>query len=239
MSDLGQVLELMHTSSERWASLRLHGHEWRHLKTFSRAWEHDASELRETGSVSVQSVRLEKLGGGKPPEESRENWRVWLAKPDKKRTQFLVGDQVVTAVFIGERWWSWSPLGFRTNIGALNSSHGFGPAEGLVDPARHIASLHMRVDGRAILLARPAFRVTAVPRIYEPHGFDPTFHMLGTGADVYKLVVDAAVGILLRCQAEFHGDPFRVIEVDQIGVDEQFEQATFDPELPRDTVIDP
>lgn len=197
------------------------------------------SELRKSGSLSVQSVRLEKLGGGKPPEESREEWRVWLAKPDKKRTQFLVGDQVVTAVFIGDRWWSWSPLGFRMNDGALNRGHGFSPAEGLVDPARHIASLHMRVDGRTSLLARPAFRVTAVPRIVEPHGFDPTFHMLGTGADLYKLVVDAEVGILLRCQAEFHGDAFRVIEVDDIGVNEQFGEGMFDSVLLRNGVTDP
>jgi hypothetical protein len=52
--------------------------------------------------------------------------------------------------------------------------------------------------------------------------------MLGTGADLYKLVVDAEVGVLLRVQAEFQGDAFRVIEVDDISVNERFGDATFD-----------
>jgi hypothetical protein len=182
------------------------------------------------------SFRFDKPG--EPQEESREDWRVWLAKPDKRRTQFLVGDQVVTAVFIGDDWWSRSPDVFRTNDGALNISHGFGPAEGIVDPASSLASLHLRVEGRTSLLSRPAFLVTALPHVVDPHGFDPTFHLLGTGADVYKLIVDAEVGILLRCQAEFHGEPFRVIEVDEIGVNEFLARETFDPDLLRGGVIE-
>src|SRR5712664_2757799 len=236
MSDLGEVLELMHTSSERWSSLRLRGHEWRHLETFSRAWEHDVTELRKHASVTVMSARFEKPG--EPQEESREDWRVWLARPDKMRTQFQVGDQVVTAVFLGDHWWSWSPSGFRTNDGALSFSHGFGPGEGLVHPARHITSLQMRVAGRTTFLSRPAFDVAAVPHTSEPHGFERTFLMLGTGADLYKLVVDSEVGILLRSQAEFHGEPFRVIEVDDIGVNELLAPETFDPDLLRDGVVE-
>ena len=57
--------------------------------------------------------------------------------------------------------------------------------------------------------------------------------MLGTGADLYQLVIDAELGILLRSEADFRGDAFRVIEVDAIGVDEQFSEATFDGERLR------
>jgi hypothetical protein len=57
--------------------------------------------------------------------------------------------------------------------------------------------------------------------------------MLGTGADLYKLVVDAEVGVLLRVQAEFQGDAFRAIEVDDIGVNEGFGNTTFDSNLLR------
>jgi hypothetical protein len=217
VSDLAEALEVMHTSSQRWNSLRLEGHEWRHYETFHRAWEHHFDQLSKTGSVSAQSIRFEKSGEGKPADEGREDWRVWLAKPDKKRTQFQVGDQMVTAVFIGDRWWSWSPSGFMTNDGALNNSHGFGPAEGLVDPAQHIGVLQIRFDDRASFLFRPVFLATAVPRNVEPHGFSPSFHMLGTGADAYELVIDAETGILLCSRAEYEGDVFRVIEVDQIA----------------------
>src|SRR5438552_17228482 len=44
----GRGSRLMHTSSDRWSSLRLRGHEWRHLETFSRAWEHAFGELRKS-----------------------------------------------------------------------------------------------------------------------------------------------------------------------------------------------
>jgi hypothetical protein len=54
--------------------------------------------------------------------------------------------------------------------------------------------------------------------------------MFGTGADVYKLVVDAEVGVLLRVQAELRGTAFRVIEVDDIGVNERLGDSTFDPD---------
>jgi hypothetical protein len=233
MGDLAQVLEVMHTSSQRWNSIRLNGHEWRHYKTFGRAWEHRFDELRKRGSAGIHSIAFGKSDGGNPPEEGREEWQVWLEKPDKKRTQFQVGDHVVAAVFIGKRWWSWSRSGFKTNEGELNSSHGFGPAEGLVDPATHLSFLQISFDHSSTFLSRPAFLITAVPPITEPQGFSPTFHMLGTGADLYKLIVDAETGTLLRSQAEFEGHAFRVIQVDEIAVNKRFDVGVFDPDLLR------
>jgi hypothetical protein len=164
-----------------------------------------------------------------PPDENREDWRAWLAKPDERRAEFQVGDEVVTAVFHGSSWWSWSPSrGFITNDGAPNHSHGFGPGEALIDPATHLASIQLKMNERTTFLTRPAYVVTALPRELSQPGFNTTFHMLGTGADLYKLVVDAEVGVLLRVQAEFQGDAFRVIEVDDISVNERFGDATFD-----------
>jgi hypothetical protein len=75
---------------------------------------------------------------------------------------------------------------------------------------------------------RQAFHVTALPRTDDEHGFNRTLHILGTGADLYKLVVDAEVGLLLRVQADFRGHAFRVIEVDDISVNGRFGDATFD-----------
>jgi hypothetical protein len=209
VSALAEVLEVMQTSSQRWHSLRLKGHEWRHHQTFGRAWEHHFDELRKRGTASAQSVAFKKSDDGQPEEEGREEWAVWLERPDKRRTHFQVGDQMVAAVFVGQRWWSWSPpWGFVTNEGALNHNQGFGPAEGLVQPAGHIGVLQISVDERSTFLSRPALLVTAVPRTMEPNAFIPTFHMLGAGADLYKLTIDAEIGILLRSQAEFEGMPF-------------------------------
>lgn len=216
------------------------GFEWRHLKTFAEAWEHHVHELRRSRSVRVSSaVRLDRLDGGKSPEHSNERWRIWLAKPDKRRAQFQVGDEVVTAVFAGDWWWSWSKSrGFLTNSGSPNHSHGIGPAEGLVDPARHIPSFDFRFDGQGTFAGRPTLLLTAAPHIDEHDCFGLSFHLLGTGADEYGLIVDAEVGVLLRCEARYHGDPFRVIEVEQIGVDEAFSETVFNPEPLRTGVTD-
>ena len=75
--------------------------------------------------------------------------------------------------------------------------------------------------------------VNAVPRTRERDGFDRTLDMLGTGADEYELIVDAVAGVLLRCQANFRGAAFRVIEADQFGVDDYLDGRIFDPELLR------
>jgi hypothetical protein len=211
----------------------MEGFEWRNVKAFARAWEHHFSELRKGQSMqTLSAVRF--IDRPESAEETREQWRVWLAKPNKRKAQFQVGDELVTAVFVGNWWWGWSPsAGFRTNDGASNVSHGFGPAEALVDPARHLTSLDLRVDDRITFLSRPAFRVTAVPRVEELPGFDRTLQMLGTGADEYELVVDGEVGVLLRSEARYEGDAFRVIETAQIGIDESLGDRVFDPEVLR------
>lgn len=240
MSDLEEALKLMRTSTERWATLRMSGFEWRHAKRFGLAWEHHVNELRKSHSVTRMSAfGIGRLEGHEPPDESLERGRVWLAKPDKRRVQFQVGDEVVAAVFLGGWWWSWSPSrGFITNDGAPNHGHGFGPAEGLIDLSRQIASLDLQVDGRVTFLSRPALRVTVVPRHHEPDGFDRTLHTLGTGADEYRLVVDGEVGVLLRCEARYCGYAFRVVEADDFVVDEVLSEATFEPELLRAGLTD-
>jgi hypothetical protein len=241
MTDLADVLELMHTSSERWDSLRLVGHEWRHHETLHRAFERHIAELGGQTSRVIAFRRLEAAeegAGYKEPEEGREEWRVWLTKPDKTRTQFQVGIETVTAIFIGDRWWSRSPSRYVTNEGDPKVGHGRGPQEALIDTAPHVGSLRLQVDKLASFLSRPAYFVTAMLKDGEPHGFNPTLHMLGIGAELYRLVVDAKLGILLRTQAELEGVPFRIVEVDELAVDEQLDETLFDPFLLRSGPID-
>jgi hypothetical protein len=232
MKDLERVLELMRGSSQRWQTLRLLGHEWRHLAIFRRAWEHYFDES-PTSTPSTRSIGFTKPVSGLRALETTEKWRIWLSKPDKLRTDFQVGDDIVSAVMIGDHWWSWSPHGLRTNNGDPSSSHGVGPAEGLLEPSRHLASLELQSTGHATFRSRSAFVVTARPRREHELESDLTLHLFGTGADLYKLVVDSEVGILLRSEADFQGQPFRVIEVDEIGVNEPADDATFDPDQLR------
>jgi len=238
MSELGEAMEVMHTSAQRWNRLRVEGHEWRNHDVFRRAWEHHFAELRRNGA-SVHSAVGFKTGSDEDVQsESRYSWRFWVAKPDKRRAEFRVGDETVAVVSVGAHWWSWSPRGFQTNGGALNSTHGFGPGEALLASADYLAPLDLSVDGRTTFLSRSAFLVTALPHIRPSDPHDMTLHMLGTGADRYKLIVDAEVGVLLRSGAEFRGETFRVVEADEIGINEEFSANTFDGERLRTGALD-
>ncbi|HZK72432.1 MAG TPA: hypothetical protein VFD88_00315 [Clostridia bacterium] len=224
MRDLGDVLELLHTSPERWNTLRLAGREWRHVARFNQAYEQSMAAVQRNSRVgSVMSFAPEFATGEarEPPEATVEHWRLWHAKPDKIRTQFLVGSETVTAVFAGSQWWSWSrSMGYLTNTGGLNASHGLGPAEVLVETPSLLGSLKLQTVSRTTFLSRSAYLVGAIPANLDEHAPPFVLHALGTGADRYELVVDAEVGVVWRSQAELGGEAFLVLEVDELGINE-------------------
>jgi hypothetical protein len=227
--DLGDVLELLHTSPDRWQTLRLAGREWRHLARFHHAWDRWWAP-RQRGSVSVISFARAVIPGEstEPPETSVEQWRVWHAKPDKIRTEFPVGTETVTAVFAGSQWWSWSrSMGHLTNSGGLHASHGLGPAEVLVETPSLLGSLKLQSVSRTMFLSRSAYLVGAVPAKLDEHAPPFVLHSLGAGADRYELIVDAEVGVVWRSQAELDGEAFRVLEVDELGINEPLDDGLF------------
>ena len=231
MRDLGDVLELLHTSPDRWNTLRLAGREWRHLARFNRAWEKSiAAAQRNSRVVSVMSFAPALIPGEQlaPPEATVEQWRLWHAKPDKIRTEFPVGTETVTAVFEGSQWWSWSrSMGHLTNSAGLQASHGLGPAQVLVETPTLLGSLKLQTVSRVTFLSRSAYVVRATPAILDEHAPPFVLHALGAGADRYELVVDAEIGVVWRSQAELGGEAFRVLEVDEFGINELLDDDLF------------
>jgi hypothetical protein len=229
--DLGDVLELLHTSPERWDTLQLAGREWRHLARFNQAWEKSVAAMqRNSRVVSVMSFAPAVVPGEPrdPPETTAEPWRLWHAKPDKIRTQFLVGTETVTAVFVDTQWWSWSrSRGFLTNTVGLHAGHGLGPAEVLVETPSLLGSLKLQTVSRTTFLSRSAYLVGAIPAKLDEHAPPFVLHALGIGADRYELVVDAEVGVVWRSQAELGGEAFRVLEVDELGINEPLDEDLF------------
>jgi len=229
--DLGDVLELLHTSPDRWDTLLLAGREWRHLARFNQAWEQSVAAMQRNSRVNSMRSFAPALVPGEPrelPETTVEQWRLWHAKPDKIRAQFLVGTATVTAVLVGRQWWSWTPgQGLRTNGGDPSSSHGRGPGEVLVEGPNLLSSLRFHSVSRTTFLSRSAYLVGATPATRDEHVPPFVLHALGAGADRYELVVDAEVGVVWRSQAELGGDAFRVLEVDEVGIDEPLEKNLF------------
>jgi hypothetical protein len=54
-------------------------------------------------------------------------------------------------------------------------------------------------------------------------------HGLGSGADEYRLLVDAERGVFLRAEALLGGAPFRVLEMRDLAFDEDLPEHTFSP----------
>jgi hypothetical protein len=215
VSDLGTVLELLHTADTRWDTLRVAGREWRRPDALLRAVVRDRPELAGQLDLSVYP-------------DVEERWRLWMAQPEKVRAEFLVGEEMVTAVIDGNTWWSWSPAqDVRTNAGRDGSSHGTGPGEALVRPAAILPALELRVMTTIAVLGRQAFAVRALPSAAKDELMHSRLHGLGTGADEYELLVDAERGVLLRAEARMDGEPFRILEVQEVAFDEPFAPETF------------
>lgn len=234
MRDLGDVLELLHTSPDRWNTLRLAGREWRHQARFNDAWERSVAAIQRNSRVSASRFSAAALipeEPSEPPETSVERWRLWYANPGKFRTQFEVGTATVTAVWVGQQWWSWMPgAGVKTNAGDSSHSHGLGPGAVLVEAPILRGSLKLQAVSRATFLSRSAYLVGAAPAQLDVHLPPFVLHALGAGADRYEMVVDAEVGLVWRSQAEFEGEAFRILEVEEVGINEALDDRLFDPE---------
>jgi outer membrane lipoprotein-sorting protein len=174
------------------------------------------------------------------PEEVREPWRLWLARPDKVRTEFSVEDDTVTAVIVGDTWWSWSPSReVTTNQGDPHHSHGKGPGNELIDPSSILPAVEIVLAGSAIFIGRPVLEVLATPTPIDDNDEEsPDWRYatvyLGGGADEYALMVDSERGVLLRSEARIGDKPFRIIEMETVAFDEELGEDVFDPPTDRD-----
>jgi hypothetical protein len=227
-------VELMAAGARTWRTLRLAGYEWRHEETLMRAWERESARARRRSSLT----QLVATKAGESEAETREPWRLWIARPDRKRAEFRVGDGTVAVIFAGDRWWSRSPLGFHDNDGDPSARHGIGPAEALLDVNPHVADLRVISGSATEYLGRPASLISAEPKLSDEAGPSLALHLLGAGADDYELLVDDESGVLLRTEARLEGTPFRVIAVEEIAVDMPIAPETFDADRLRAGLMD-
>jgi hypothetical protein len=237
VSELASLLELMHTSARGWQTIQAAGSEWRHRDRLRQAVERS---LPGDGSAVTLLTTHAADEPDPEPEEVREPWRLWLAPPDRVRAEFRVEEDMVTAVIVGDTWWSWSPLReVTTNQGDPHHSHGTGPGHALIDPAAILPAVELGVTDRGTFIGRTALTVVATPSPRDENdeeSFDwrTAAHNLGDGADEYMLLVDAERGILLRSEARIEGSPFRIIEMESAAFDEDLGEDTFTPPPARD-----
>jgi hypothetical protein len=231
VSELGDLLELLHTSDQRWRTVRMAGREWRHEARLLEAFHREAARRR--GTVAMMWGH----GTGAPkPIDREDRWALWVAPEGRVRAEFSVGEEEIVAVLRGNQWWHWSPsTGGQTNAAdpSDGGSHGTGPGAALLETAAILPALTFEITGKAKTARRSALAVRATPVQSERDlPVLSGLHGIGSGADEYRLLLDAERGVLLRAEALLGGEPFRLLELNEVGFDEELPAETFTLDLP-------
>lgn len=231
MSELSGLLELLHNGETPFMTLCGRFRIWRHLERYDAAFRADA--LRRGGTMGGIAPDYSSL-----PEQLETVLCLWRATPDRARVEYRSGSRDgAYGVRVGERWWSWDARhGERNNDQdqSLGSETGKELAV-LLDPPQLLSVFRFAPIFRATRAGRPVIVVGAQPRP-EPshvHGrYARVRHGLGTGADSYRLEVDAERGIILASHAFFDGQPFQVIETLNMTLDGKLDEGLFKFEPP-------
>lgn len=235
LSELGDLLELMHTSRDRWNAAAAKGFEWRVPALLTEAFMRAIPKGAVTFSGSGNTGEL--------PEEQEETWSLWVRQPSDYRAKFDVGDDRVEVVIKEHWWWDWSPRwGARTNEGQENHGHGLGPGEVLFRPADVLGALRLESPLAEVEVAgRQSLLVKAVPILVDertPYDDEESYihsglHGVGSGADEFQFHIDVESGVILRSEAILAGHPFRILYMTELTIDPDFGEGTFRIEPPN------
>jgi hypothetical protein len=219
MTDLGDLLVLLHGAGGRVSTLRAVVRTWQHIAVSREAMARRAGH----GDVAYGPA-------GEPQRESVEQLaRVWLALPGRVREERDDPDGGWFGVRRGRLWWQYDAQnGATSNEDQPEVGSGIGEEFGwLLEPAPLIGLLDFGEIGPGSRAGRRTLCVRAVPRVLGAGIDGPLWRLGAMGADELRLDVDAERGLLLRVESRFEQQPFAISEVLEIGFDEQFSDDTF------------
>ena len=197
--------------------MRLSGREWIHVARSALAFE-DWRRRTEGGNYVGTAPRAD------VPEVLENSLRYWA-----EGACFRHERDSMTIVSDGERTWTWTP-----EAGAVVASRAVSSELELLDPLALVLAFELEPSGAAEVAGRRVLVVRARPRDDSSR-----MHSLGLGADELELVVHAERGVLLRTEAIYAGEPFRVLEVEEIAYDEELPPDTFVFEPPPGETVRP
>lgn len=159
MTELGDLLELLHGAGGRWRTAAVAVHRWCDSEQVAVAWRRAAE--REHGRSGTVSAR------GSGPCVWEMETRMWIDRPGHRSRQETSGPHGDTlTVCVGRTWWSYHP-----HIGATSNEHepevgggGPGDVEWLLDPAPLIPAFDFAVMGSTEVAGRPALHAQARSR---------------------------------------------------------------------------
>ena len=229
MSELGDVLELLHGARSRYTTAHLQANERRSYRLQNEAYERVRREYSGDviGTVYGGPVDL--------PEDGEATIRGWFEQPNRFREERVENGREFLILGDGDRFWTsgpdW-PTVVQEGSGWLLANPSL---RLLLDPAGLLPLLDLDVRGRTTAAGRAAIDCHGTPR----HGaaFDVP---LPVGATEHELLVDAERGTLLRVVSLLDGVPFDTIEVTAAAFDEPLDGSLFryDPS-PGEEVLRP
>jgi outer membrane lipoprotein-sorting protein len=217
MSDVADVLVLLHGARGRVSTVRATVRMWRDVRRHGEA-------LQRAGWVGYAPLDAPE------PEAFEEIVRVWFAPPGRVREEHEGRHGAWVGVCRGGQWWRYDEVnGAMSNEGTPpDSRSGIGDElEWLLDPAPAMGMLEFDTIVRARRAGRPVLRVRAVPRTPAAGNDGPLMRLGAIGADELLLEVDAERGALLRIESRFEREPIALSEVVEIAYDEAFADDTF------------
>lgn len=230
MSELGDLLELMHGARRRWSTVRLVLRRWNDTDLGRLAMERGAEKARTQGAgVSILRVgaRSESKKNDPYPETYESVSRMWL-DPPQHRFRVERSDPHGNSVFVqvGEHWWSYHPnMGATSNEGDTSiRAGGSEEVSPLLDPALVVGILEFDITGEREHHGRSSIVVRATSREVEERA---RFGHYMPDADEFELLVDAEVGVLLRIESFIDGQPFMILELTDVQFEEPFAEDLF------------
>ena len=224
MSELGDLLELMHTARGRCHALRM----------AIRVWEDPGATRDAAGAVG--NAVWAATGEGRRPVERED--RLWYSAPDRARLETGPSPSGARLVSVTDGPVRISRLGdaaaVRETVVRFREV-AFGEHGALLDPAPLAAVADLEGVGRAVAAGREGI----VARARIRRDLDPLLLAPPPWVDELEVVVDAACGILLLQVTRAGGRALRVVEVTGVEVDgyippERFAYAPAEGEVVRD-----
>jgi outer membrane lipoprotein-sorting protein len=234
MSELGDVLELLHGAAGRVTTLMATLHVWydeaRGIRAAEAKWER-----ARRGAVSGAWVAYSARKGERPhPRQYEQQTVVRYRHPGRYRLHRQanpdVGLHEVLQVCDGEREWTYLAADRRAWVQA-GSHHDLGR---LLDPSWLPAACRLSVAGRSVVEGRPAVEVDGRPRPDPVDLFDQT----DWGADGLHVVLDAETGLLLSMTSRFEGEPYRVERLSGVVVNQPLDDELFEFTPPPGVRVD-
>ncbi len=221
MSELGDVLELLHDAARRVTTLSVTLREW---------WDEDQS--RRAMAAAVRNARgtsvTWSVGDGEPsprPSDREHRTSIYYQRPGRYRIQrqpeAASQEPAILHVCDGTREWTYVPDRAEAWV-QQPGAHQL--VDDLLDPAWLPGEFLLGLAGRLRHQGQAAVALHGRLRAGQDRGFGTRAH---PGAEEIRAIIDADTGLLLELTSLFEGEPLSSRSLHEVVLNQPLDQALF------------